>query len=788
MAAPSVSCIFFQRGNCRNGAACRFSHALAQSSDSEPQSDPRSQVLCKFYLQGNCNKGKNCPYRHDEQPLPSSSAQSQTNHDNDTFVRVFRGALVRYGDGACVASLRLASEYSSVRLDGLADKTTAADVISLLEDLGHDVEVDGLRIVTLPQSATCSAYISTPDFEFSKTLSTSLIDGGYRNLKAVPVPPRLPSWASTRRVRCNKLKLKWSAPHRYCHLYFTKWTTAQRVAGKFNSGRYRIGNTRVKCDVSYDGELPHAILSRLPYHAFEELVRAFITADYDTPLAVIMDKEPIWDEESTVSSIKEMLTDVGPLDFMAEPNEHDGGSYWTAFASFENDYDAQAAARVIEKDSHNLPHELDLTARLLYNATFKVSSEVYHHVRNRLEDCLDKLDAPQLHVTHRATGAILSLDSVSSKEIAECANVIETIVAGDVIKSRNGVGPFWVSELAHNGPASKSLKEIQKRHGVLLLPNRSKREVRFFGEASKQAAVQEDVAQSLTKDSQRVHTIDLNEDGFSWLCKTGLDLLKNVVGDKILSLNITSTPKKLVVAGSDEEYCEVLALLETSRISFAVMEAKSRDDCSVCFTPPDSDPVVLRCGHSYCKDCFEGLCKNASTARDLSVACAGAEDKCRATIALDEIQAHVDSSTLEDLLESSFSTYITRRPNEFHYCPTPECGYIYRPAKASTHSLSHMCPKCLQRICRSCHANHDGQSCGTYRANQAFDVYKRENQTNVKDCPKCQTTVEKIDGCNHMQCGGCKVHLCWVCLLTFEESPECYRHMTEAHGGIGLEE
>ncbi|KAI1269055.1 hypothetical protein F5Y18DRAFT_439621 [Xylariaceae sp. FL1019] len=802
MATTSTRCIFFQRGNCKNGDSCRFSHARAPSPDALAQPDGRSRVPCKFYNQGNCNKGKACPYRHEEQPTPSSSAQPHAVSDNNTFVRVFRGALVHYGDGACVTSLRLASEYSSVRLDGLEENTTTTDVIRILEELGHDIEVDGLRVVAPPRSSTRSAYvsdfllqgiapaISTPDLDFSQTLSESLIDSEYHNLKAVPVPPRLPAWASTRRVRCNKLKLKWSSPRTTCHLLFKKWTTAKRVAGKFNSGAYRIGSTRVVCEELVcevdDLAVPHIILSQLPIDTFEDLVLAYITADYDTPEYAIMGAKPAWDEEKATSSIREMLTDAGALDFMSEPTEHAGGTYWTAFASFDNDSDAQNAVRIIENEDHTLAHGLHLSAKLMYNATFKVSNEVYRHVESYIDASLVAIDAPQLHTTRRTTHTYLSIDSTSSSEIAECADAIETMVAGDVVLDKNG-RPFWVSGLGINRAAHKLLAETQLSHDVLLLPNKTKREVRFFGETSKLAMVTADLIRRLTSVFSKSHIVHLDDNGFTKLFKTGFDILEALHGDKILSIDVTSNPKKLMVSGTDEQYCEVLALLDAHQVTFAAMDTKPTDDCSICFTQPDHDPVVLRCGHTYCKECFAGLCKNANTTRDLSVTCTGAEDRCKAAIKLDEIQAHIDSSALENLLELSFSTYVARRPDQFHYCPTPECGYMYRPASEAARSLEHMCPKCLKRICRSCHANHEGQSCRAWKANQAFDIYKQENQDNVKDCPKCSTTVEKIDGCNHLQCGGCKIHFCWVCLETFEEPPDCYDHMKEVHGGIGLE-
>ena len=68
---------------------------------------------------------------------------------------------------------------------------------------------------------------------------------------------------------------------------------------------------------------------------------------------------------------------------------------------------------------------------------------------------------------------------------------------------------------------------------------------------------------------------------------------------------------------------------------------------------------------------------------------------------------------------------------------------------------------------------------------KALEEYKAANGTKV--CPSCKTLFEKKDGCNHITCFGCQIHICWVCLETFPDSGACYAHLSDVHGGHGLE-
>ena len=37
------------------------------------------------------------------------------------------------------------------------------------------------------------------------------------------------------------------------------------------------------------------------------------------------------------------------------------------------------------------------------------------------------------------------------------------------------------------------------------------------------------------------------------------------------------------------------------------------------------------------------------------------------------------------------------------------------------------------------------------------------NRSDYNSCPACMTPIEKIEGCNHVECGSCHAHFCWIC-------------------------
>ena len=163
---------------------------------------------------------------------------------------------------------------------------------------------------------------------------------------------------------------------------------------------------------------------------------------------------------------------------------------------------------------------------------------------------------------------------------------------------------------------------------------------------------------------------------------------------------------------------------------------------------------------------------------------------------LTELQAHLPSAALEDILETAFDIHVTRHLSDLRYCPTPDCGQMYCAASLTGHgddeagaseSPLFIYPACLAAVCMACNVSHDGLTCDEQR-DRASGGYKALQATKEKlgnkDCPKCGIMIEKTFGCNQMTC---EAHICWVCMKTFPKGNAIYDHMNSEHGGIGIQ-
>lgn len=106
------------------------------------------------------------------------------------------------------------------------------------------------------------------------------------------------------------------------------------------------------------------------------------------------------------------------------------------------------------------------------------------------------------------------------------------------------------------------------------------------------------------------------------------------------------------------------------------------------------------------------------------------------------------------------------------WCPAPNCS---NAIKAQYYEAQPVQCICGHIFCFGCgELWHDPVKCKWLKKwiKKCDDDSETSNwiAANTKECPKCQVTIEKNGGCNHMICKNqaCRSEFCWVCLGAWE--------------------
>ncbi|KAL6880978.1 hypothetical protein J3F83DRAFT_720524 [Trichoderma novae-zelandiae] len=835
----ATPCRFFQLGSCTRGSSCPFSHSngISMRPAAEPPkrgvqvekarsnghptaaAAPESaKPACRFFKSGNCVYGERCLFRHAEEDLapreavPAVDAVSDAIEDEpkkDDFTRTIGGAFVQFEAGAHVSKIRLPSDFSAVRISGLPQGTSEQSVRDMLAERGFDISVDDVYM--LHMDGSCGASIRSDDPSFAKRLCAMFHSGdAWEGIKlyATPIAAAMPSGHNARRVDCKKVHISWHKAVRNAWLNFGSEDVAQRVRDLFSKGTYRILDQKVTTGAATEARPAFhsyswspsrnsvnwtVLLTEVPAAAEKKDISQAITLERNRPRHVEVGP-PTYstDAEEASAMIRSLLTNIGPLEYFEVTLETNARRV-KATARFLDESDARRAATELDKKELPFHPKARLTVQMVYSAKFKAGSNIYDAVYTRI--LAQQKTWKGKNVFFKAYNStdplkrfrLLKIEGESADDVAVAKADLESILAGVVAKG-DGV-TLWDSSLKANGELFQAIKKLEAELSVTILRDRGKSELRLFGSRPRCEQAERRLVELIRVESMSTtaRVIELEPHKFFWACHGGFRKIAARLGPEKASFDIISTPKKIVISGSLEDYDVALAIVEgREQVAEPVVQQGPDDaaqECSVCWTEAEA-PVKTSCGHVYCQECFERSCTVGDVAAaDFAILCHGNQGNCKNVIVAEDLQEHLSSAALEEVLEQSFSSYIKRNPGEFRYCPTPDCSYIYR---VSPEARTQNCSSCLRPTCSACHEPHVGMSCAEHQdiksgGYQAFMKLKKE--LGIKDCPKCKTPLEKIDGCNHMTCIACQSHICWVCLMTFPNGKGIYEHMGRLHGG-----
>jgi IBR domain, a half RING-finger domain len=495
--------------------------------------------------------------------------------------------------------------------------------------------------------------------------------------------------------------------------------------------------------------------------------------------------------QEAANLVRKVIQEAGNLESF-DVNSTVNPRFEKAFAKFSN---PQEARTVVQRFSGRPLPELKtkLFLSLLVSVKFKILRDLFKVVETELNDLRiqilaeDYITLKTYQSDDRPTFLTLRVYGEDAKSVAKAKSSIETILAGTPARNEDHI--LW-DDFFLQTEGLAYLKHIQGLYGGFIYRDSRRRRLSLYGSSDAKRQLQNALVEKINDRAEADRKIVLTPITLRRVFQGGLQEILRILGDGSARLHITTTGKTLNINGSDEDVRTAKRILEDPSGTFRKSKEPTADteaECSVCWTEPE-DAYRTSCGHSYCKECFSGLCASATGPEHFPLKCLGDETRCMHVFGMAELQKAVAPETFDTLLKASMETYIRTRPGEFQYCVTADCPQVYR---ATSNGRVFDCPSCLTPICTTCKAvSHDGSTCEEYKdlsSDGTIALKKWMEENKGKPCPKCGTPIEKAYGCNHMTCTVCSTHFCWFC-MEICGSRDIYDHMRIQHGNIGIDE
>ncbi|KAI0041302.1 hypothetical protein FA95DRAFT_1501686 [Auriscalpium vulgare] len=203
--------------------------------------------------------------------------------------------------------------------------------------------------------------------------------------------------------------------------------------------------------------------------------------------------------------------------------------------------------------------------------------------------------------------------------------------------------------------------------------------------------------------------------------------------------------------------------------------------CPICFDDTQVETSELSCGHAFCTGCWNAYVTGKIREEgEHRISCMG--EGC-GVLAPDNFVLKVldgDTETAGRYQELLVRNFVASSRN-LKFCPYPSCTHAVSCHVASRSSLATVVPTVScgadpkHKFCFGCpiEGDHRPVLCSVAKMwlQKCRDDSETANwiKTNTKECSKCQSTIEKNGGCNHMTCKKCKWEFCWVCMGPWQE-------------------
>lgn len=690
-----------------------------------PGTDLTAEISCRYYGRGNCKNGDECRFRHD---IPREELRSPDS----------------------------------------------------VEEVGND-----LSKLDLNQQSRDVAKLQPP-----KATESNARDLGGALVKFGPGAEVLsiePTAASTARLQMCNVTCSWYQPSKIATLEFISTQAMEDATKKLN--RTKILNRKLECRTAVNK-------SAKPWQCFVKVGNLDVST---TPrmLKEACGRRPprsvTFGESSYSSSAEEIAQAVERL-----LSSRGAVESWTMSGSKGTTNKATATFSTMELatkaitdfNGYKLPQlgGSNISLSHMFKAKFSILSAIHCAIAPELADVqqsfhsnnhLDIKAYPSTDKAQRFT--TLHIISNVAQDVGKAKAAVEKILNGHI--ARGGKDIVWHENFLTLGGIGY-LNSLGKDHDVFIYRDAKRFVLRLYGAEENKAFVESALVKTIEDLEAHSFKIELDDKVPEAAQRTAYRKIIAELGKARARLDVTTSPKTITIHGSsqDADLARRILLENSGQFHDTNAVAGESPACAVCWCEIE-EMYRTPCGHTYDRECFVNQCLSAGDGA-IPVRCLGSSGNCQSIISFPNLEDALTRDQLDKVLEASFTRHIRQNPHIYQYCPTADCDQVY---EVSDEGKLFTCFTCLTTICSRCGAvSHEGLTCEQNKkavlTDDAFIEWKKKN--GAKDCSNCGCTIQKSEGCNHMECRVCRSHICWLCMMVFGNGKDTYDHLVEMHGGI----
>eukprot|EP00826_Nyctotherus_ovalis_P003061 TRINITY_DN10614_c0_g1_i5.p1 TRINITY_DN10614_c0_g1~~TRINITY_DN10614_c0_g1_i5.p1 ORF type:complete len:322 (+),score=57.50 TRINITY_DN10614_c0_g1_i5:487-1452(+) len=155
------------------------------------------------------------------------------------------------------------------------------------------------------------------------------------------------------------------------------------------------------------------------------------------------------------------------------------------------------------------------------------------------------------------------------------------------------------------------------------------------------------------------------------------------------------------------------------------VEEGNPTNCDICLEKIEAKDLLPldRCGHLFHPACLRQYFETEIGFRRLPLVC----PLCRIEVSVMDIKDFLTADGQAKWEEYTFKKAVESNPDNFSFCPTPDCSYVFVWDPSDTSDFT--CPTCAKRYCLNCRcAFHTDQSCKEYQISSKFTVSEHGNR------------------------------------------------------------